>query len=127
MTCPAGYFCPAGSSGYDFVAQKPPAGYYNIAGQEAAQACPLGTFTKVMGQSSCTNCEQGFYCHTIALADPETDAICPSGFYCLSYDDITAINTAYKIVMCPAGTYQAGVSMTAISDCLDCPAGKACE
>jgi hypothetical protein len=29
--------------------------------------------------------------------------------------------------MCPAGTYQPDESMTALSDCLPCPAGKACE
>jgi hypothetical protein len=30
-------------------------------------------------------------------------------------------------MMCPAGTYQPYESMTALSDCLSCPAGKACE
>ena len=29
--------------------------------------------------------------------------------------------------MCPEGTYQPGVSMTNIDDCLDCPPTKACE
>jgi hypothetical protein len=90
--------------------------------------CALGTFTKVEGQSACTTCEQGYYCHTIGLADPDTDAICPSGFYCPSYDSIvTDDSDPYHRKMCPAGTYQAGVSMTAESDCLACPAGKACE
>jgi len=48
--------------------------------------CALGTFTLDLGQSSCTNCEQGFWCHTIGLAVPATDAICPAGFYCNSLD-----------------------------------------
>lgn len=128
VTCPAGYFCPEGSALYDQTSQKPPAGYYNVAGQEAAISCALGTFTKVAGQSSCTNCEQGFWCRTIALADPDTDAICPAGFYCPSLDYITStLSEPYHRKMCPIGTYQAGVSMTSESDCLDCPVGKACE
>lgn len=90
--------------------------------------CALGTFTKVLGQSACTNCEQGFYCHTIGLADPATDAICPAGHYCPSYDQIvTNENLPYHRKMCPVGTHQSGVSMTDVSDCTTCPAGKACE
>lgn len=81
-----------------------------------------------MGQSSCTNCEQGYWCHTIALADPDTDAICPSGHYCPSLDSIvTDDGDPYHKKMCPIGTYQSGLSMTGLSDCLPCPAGKACE
>lgn len=128
MECPAGYFCPEGSSLYDQTSQKPPAGSYNEKGQEAAMTCALGTFTKVAGQSVCTFCEQGFWCRTIGLADPATDAICPAGFYCSSYSKIVTTNSLpYHREMCPEGTYQAGVSMTSLSDCLACPAGKACE
>jgi hypothetical protein len=100
-------------------------------------ACALGTFTKVPGQSECTNCEQGFWCRTTALGDPENDAICPAGFYCPSYDqiveptagasDIYTFDVPYHRVMCPVGTYQPGDSMTAVSDCLPCPPTKACE
>jgi hypothetical protein len=90
---------------YDQTSQKPPAGYYNIAGQEAPTKCSLGTFTKVIGQTSCTNCEQGFYCHTIGLSDPEVSAICPTGHYCPSYDTVTSGGDAYQKIMCPAGTY----------------------
>jgi len=61
------------------------------------------------------------------LADPDTDAICPAGHYCPSYDSVTADGSAYQTIMCPAGTYQPDLSMTALSDCLPCPAGKACE
>lgn len=128
VTCPAGYFCPEGSSIYDDVSQQPPIGYYNVAGQEEATKCALGTFTKVLGQSSCTTCEQGYYCHTIGLADPDTDAICPTGHYCPSYDSIVTDDLdPYHRKLCPIGTYQADVSMTGETDCLDCPAGKACE
>lgn len=77
--------------------------------------CPLGTFTKVPGQSECTNCEQGFWCRTTGLGDPENDAICPAGFYCPSYDqivvptagasDIYTFDVPYHREMCPVGTY----------------------
>lgn len=128
VTCPAGYFCPEGSALYDDPSQQPAPGYYNVAGQEDQMTCALGTFTKVAGQSSCTNCEQGYWCRTIGLADPDTDAICPAGFYCPSLDSIvTDDGDPYHRKMCPAGTYQASTSMTSIDDCLACPAGKACE
>ena len=82
-----------------------------------------------MGESSCTNCEQGYYCDSIALGDPDTDAICPAGFYCPSYDTVTTTlgYTYYRKIPCPPGTHQPGLSMTADTDCLPCPAGKACE
>jgi hypothetical protein len=89
----------------------------------------MGTFTKVVGESSCTYCEQGFYCNAVALGDPDNDAKCPAGFYCPSYDTVTTIlgYSHYRKIACPPGTYQAGESMTADTDCLDCPPGKACE
>lgn len=90
-------------------------------------ACPIGSYTRVGGQSSCTYCEQGYWCHTIALSTPDTDAICPAGYYCPSYSSVTSGGAEYNKLACPAGTYQPGTAMTSLSDCLPCPAGKACE
>jgi len=57
----------------------------------------LGTFTNVAGSSSCTTCQQGFFCNTIALGNPALNAVCPSGYYCPSYDSITSGGAQYKI------------------------------
>ena len=56
-----------------------PVGHYCPTGTDIPNECPAGSYTDMLGQSSCTTCPEGFYCLTNAtefLATP-----CPVGMY----------------------------------------------
>ena len=56
-----------------------PVGHYCPTGTDIPNECAAGSYTDMIGQSSCTTCPEGFYCLTNAtefLATP-----CPVGMY----------------------------------------------
>jgi hypothetical protein len=108
LACPAGFFCPQGTS--DYAANLCSAGYYCPEGSSTGTtiACSTGTYSALTGMKSQSEC-----------------TVCPVGYYCLQ-----GSNTP---VACPAGTYSARISLNSLlntgSDrgCLECPAGYYCD
>ena len=80
--CPAGFFCPKGSS---FQSKQP---------------CPEGTFSNMTGLTSrdnCQPCPPGHYCDKIALTEPS--GLCHGGYTC-------EMNSTLPIQhICPIGNY----------------------
>ncbi|XP_023933458.1 uncharacterized protein LOC106181652, partial [Lingula anatina] len=118
--CPAGFFCPEGST--------------------EPQKCPLGTFSsnvRLTAATDCSNCTQGYYCNGLNLTTPTGQcwggyycpsnsqastpdyALCPEGSYC--------INGSFVPEPCPQGTYSNLTGLAAASECLQCPGGYYCE
>jgi hypothetical protein len=97
--CPAGYYCPAGTT--------------------QPVACPAGTYNALTGKSvlsECLVCPAGKYCPYESMTAGTT---CPQGSYCVS-----GVTTP---TLCPEGTYGAATGLTKMADCTDCPAGKYCD
>ena len=110
--CPAGYFCPVGST--DYLSNVCEAGYFCPEGSTNGQAtaCPTGTYSTVTGLKSSSEC-----------------VVCPVGYYCAP-DAVTGV---WQVTACPAGTYSARIMLTVEVDgtnsergCLACPAGYYC-
>jgi hypothetical protein len=83
LTCPAGFFCPAGTA--DFTVNVCPAGYYCQAGTTSNNQypCSVGQYNpSTGGQSSfdCLPCGAGEYCATTGLA--AATGTCSGGYYC---------------------------------------------
>eukprot|EP01022_Parablepharisma_sp_SALTPOND_P016781 TRINITY_DN2541_c0_g1_i1.p1 TRINITY_DN2541_c0_g1~~TRINITY_DN2541_c0_g1_i1.p1 ORF type:complete len:3538 (+),score=416.51 TRINITY_DN2541_c0_g1_i1:4982-15595(+) len=112
--CPAGYYCPGGTS--TATRQQPEAGYHTIAGQGDQIPCLVGTYSTSAGQSTCTTCQAGEYCSTKAATSANT---CPVGKYCPA-DTVTP-------KLCPHGTFRAGTGATSLADCTLCTQGNYCE
>lgn len=77
--------------------------------------CPVGTYQKLEGQTSCLNCPPGFMCDGEGTIDPEP---CARGRYC---DGGGATQD------CPAGTYNKDLYAKSLEYCHDCPPGAYCE
>lgn len=111
LPCPAGHFCPEGSS--DYVSNVCEAGYYCPEGSSTGQtaACPTGTYSTLTGLKSSSEC-----------------TICPVGYYCAPDSD-----GVWQTTACPAGTYSSRILLTVETDdvsnrgCLACPAGYKCD
>ncbi|KAG5189268.1 hypothetical protein JKP88DRAFT_138412, partial [Tribonema minus] len=132
--CPAGAYCPAGSS----AATPCDVGYYSSAGASACTRCPAGYYCSATGTSAtamltggaswsrvgeaagacfngtlCVAADDADYGYTRApdlLRDP-----CPVGHYCPAGTPAA--------LPCPAGTLQPLVGMDGAEDCQDTPAG----
>lgn len=110
--CPAGSYCPAGSSIYI--------------------QCAVGTFNPNTGSTSstaCQTCTAGKKCLSRGLTAPSTD--CPAGYYCTQNPyTLNSCGQGYYCpigsdsqIKCPSGQYQPN---TLQSTCLTCPAGYYC-
>ena len=127
IQCPAGYYCPAGSSSgttnicpagqYCPVGSSSgtpcPAGYYCPAGSSSGTTniCPAGSYCPV-GSSSGTPCPAGSYCPV----GSSSGIPCPAGYYCPAGSSSGTTN------VCPAGSYCTAGS----SSGTPCPAGYYC-
>lgn len=94
MTCPAGYFCPAGVS-YAFK-------------------CPSGTYTASTGSKSindCTLCPVGSLCPIYGQSAAATDYTPIAGY-------LYPLGTSFKLQFpCPAGTYHDSTTLTVATAC----------
>lgn len=113
VACPAGFFCPAGSS---VAVNACPAGFFCPGGDESPQPCPLGAYSNTTGQSACEACPSGFFCAG-ATAVPSD---CPPGFYCPIG---TRFGSEYP---CPEGTFSNSSNLMATGQCLPCSPGMYC-
>ncbi|XP_061176826.1 uncharacterized protein LOC133185543 isoform X2 [Saccostrea echinata] len=139
ITCPAGYFCPNGSS--VFIC---PEGFYCPEGQVWPLPCDIGTFNPYYGNSTgkaclkcspgmfCSGknlsvptgpCSSGFYCNRGAVSPTPLNGrggdICPAGHYCL---EGTGIFTP-----CPSMTYNPSRGQPNNQSCLPCPDAYTCN
>ena len=95
--CPAGYFCPRGSS------RPLPC--------KLGQYCPQAALDEPVG-----NCTAGYYCNDSSTVPDQFD--CPIGHYCPSGTGIP--------VPCPQGKFSNTIKNTELADCRDCTPGSFC-
>ncbi|KAM3922961.1 uncharacterized protein RB166_012036 [Leptodactylus fuscus] len=95
--CPAGHFCPQGS--------------------HIPHVCPAGTYSQNVGQASCSECPEGFYCPVQST----NTTICHEGYYCPRRTEFAG---QYP---CPQGTFSGSHGATDIGTCLPCPPGMFCS
>lgn len=96
--CPAGHFCPNGTS-------------YPL-------GCAAGTFNPSTGQAVCTPCPIGYFCPENSTTYIGYD--CPNGHYC---PEGTEYDTQYP---CPKGRYNPDTGQTSLESCQQCLPGEYC-
>jgi hypothetical protein len=126
-TCPAGKYCPLGTSDVSGTNQDCLAGYYCPSGTKSADQypCPKGKFAGTTGSTvstDCQSCTAGYACENPGTSDPTTTP-CQAGYYCLvgSFFDIPQSVTYGG--MCSPGEYCPAGSAAAVP----CDGGKYCE
>jgi hypothetical protein len=119
VTCPAGYFCPAGSSTRFGIC--PPASYC-LNGSALPTRCPAGTSNPYYGATSagdCVACLAGRSCVETDGFGVAYDSPCRVGFYC------PAGSTPQP---CASGYSSAGLTnLSSSSQCKLCQAGQVCR
>jgi len=113
--CPAGYFCPFGSS--------------------YPRPCPQGQYQPSIGKSACLPCDQYHYCPFTAMA--AIGPFCAEGYVCFTGSKVSMPNdfiqgrlcnqgnfcSGGKENPCPSGTFGA---VKGLSQCKYCPPGYYC-
>lgn len=119
--CPPGYACPAPGMSFALIPCKE--GYFCPPGTvyPHTNPCPAGTFsdsTNLYSSTQCQICPQGKSCHpgTTRL----TLEACATGHYCPP-----GTKDPYEFA-CPPGFYTDQTDRWEVSQCISCPAGKAC-
>nr|KAF6427833.1 hypothetical protein HJG63_008321 [Rousettus aegyptiacus] len=102
--CPAGSFCPQGSS--------------------EPTPCPPGTFCATSGLAAPSGpCQAGYFCAEGAASpapeDGLTGAPCPPGTFCSA--------ASHRPALCPPGTFSSLPAQTVPSVCQACPRGFYCK
>ncbi len=120
--CPAGSFCPAGTtdSGSGAAKQCPP-GKWSAASAAVCTDCGPGTYSTTLGATAvttCLACLAGYYCPT---ASPNLVA-CPTG----KWSGLTSQSSPTTCLDCPQGTYQPFLAGVVLTACLTCPPGYYC-
>ncbi|XP_033615749.1 multiple epidermal growth factor-like domains protein 6 [Fukomys damarensis] len=134
--CPAGYFCPPGTSevmapgsrksqtlcpqGQLCMEQCPP-GFYCPEGSGEPILCPPYTLTATPGaqqKEDCGPCPPGHWCR----AGAQTAQPCPAGHYCPGENE----THPGAPQACPKHTYLAEEGGQSLAECLPCPSGYHC-
>ena len=102
--CPAGFYCPEGSS--------------------QPIACDSGSFCGAESLSEPEGeCDAGYFCTLGSSSSQPTDGttgnVCPQGHYCMA--------GASSPVSCDPGTFSHSVGNRNTSDCMSCPPGVFCQ
>ena len=119
VVCPAGHYCPQGSTPTSYFVCKP--GYYCPNGTTASNdfPCPAGTYNSNPGAmllAECLNCPAGSHCPQASVDDRLQ---CPSGSYCPE-----AVTSPLQ---CDPGTFSGPVvGLKTSSQCFNCTAGNYC-
>ncbi|CAN0099917.1 unnamed protein product, partial [Heterosigma akashiwo] len=112
--CDEGYYCPGGDAVPTFNCTT---GHYCPEGSDQPVPCSAGEYQDEIGQSSCKQCPEGFYCE-VATTDPVD---CPSGYYCPK-----GTETATDLP-CDLGTYNNITRLRAANECFACLPGYHCS
>jgi len=78
--CPAGYFCPLGTSVSTANLCTP--GHYCPGGTHDEIICDAGTFQDLAQQTSCKQCTAGNYCPYTYSTPLAAEVTCPAGYKC---------------------------------------------
>ena len=124
IACPAGYFCPQGST--DFVGNDCPTGHYCPQGTQSnnQNPCPAGTYnpeTNAIDDSFCLECPPGKYCS--GTGQDNHDGNCDGGYYCKGKATTATPTDGTTGNRCTQGNYCPAGSSAEIS----CEAGKYCS
>ncbi|XP_077926145.1 uncharacterized protein LOC118538874 [Halichoerus grypus] len=135
--CPAGYFCPPGTSELttrgpresqpscprgQLCAKQCPPGFYCPEGSGEPTLCPPHTVAAAPGakqQEECGPCPAGRWCKA---GDPSTRP-CPPGHYCPGGNETSPGSPQ----ACPEHTYLAAEGGQSLAECLPCPPGYHCR
>ncbi|MGH0162299.1 UNVERIFIED_CONTAM: hypothetical protein FKN15_067495 [Acipenser sinensis] len=138
-SCSAGYYCSGGASQPNptdkLTGNRCPPGSFCGFGSGDPQPCLPGTFSRVQGlvsESECLPCTEGFYCETAGLVTPSgpcrqgyfcppgqrvsTGFACPVGHYCPEGSPAP--------VICESGSYQ---NLDKQAACKPCEEGYYCD
>ncbi|KAJ6656075.1 hypothetical protein lerEdw1_004481 [Lerista edwardsae] len=125
--CPAGLYCSHSgiselsqmspcSEGDGIHGYRCPRGFQCPKGSGLELPCEPGTFSPLLGSSSCLPCPAGTACRNVATMEP---ASCPKGHYC-------PLQTAIPLP-CPAGTLNSLEGALSFEACKPCPVGRYCS
>ncbi|KAM8904697.1 uncharacterized protein AB9W97_008232 isoform 6-T6 [Spinachia spinachia] len=128
--CPAGYYCPPGTSlGRGFPC--PPGTVQNrlaASDPDACLPCPAGMFCSQPGLSQPTGlCEAGYYCPAGSTSPNATEYqrnstighLCRPGHYCPP-------GSGYPLP-CQPGSFSISHGLRGVDGCLPCPPGRFCD
>jgi len=125
LKCYAGMFCSSSGFGLavypDLDTHGCSTGKYCPAGTDEEKNCPAGTYNRVRGRGSITDClttPAGYY-----TDEGATDYVlneCDAGYFCLAG---SPTKTQYA---CPPGTYRGFKAAAKPEECVTCPAGSYC-
>ena len=107
MNCPAGFYCPSGTSD---TQNKCSQGYYCPANSRYPTPCPKGNYCPE-GASAPTQCDAGFYCPDLAFQRTP----CTPGFYC-------PVGSSAQL-LCSGNTFSA--AQASVCSCISPPHGSA--
>ncbi|KYO38996.1 hypothetical protein Y1Q_0022586 [Alligator mississippiensis] len=116
--CPAGHFCPLGSSSPVLC----PTGTFlpqtGMASRNACLPCLGGKFCQGEGMADVSGtCHAGYYC-PLGSTKPDQE-LCPTGFYCPKGSELP--------VPCDSGSLNPHAGRWHPTDCQLCPAGHFCS
>jgi len=106
VNCPAGKYCPSGTSSNQNVCPK---GYYCPVNSRHPTPCPKGNYCPE-GASAPIQCEAGFYCPDLAAQHTP----CTPGFYCPA--------GAFTQLICSGNTFSE--AQASVCSCIPPPRGR---
>jgi hypothetical protein len=143
--CPAGSFCPSGSS----APRECPVGSYAAAGLGSCTSCPSGNYCpkgsslqtvcpngyiSVAGSGECQECYLGYRCSSgtpIACSagkycpwGTSTTISCPAGYYCPAVTTARKYNEEDGKIPCEPGKFVASTDSDDVGDCDNIPLGE---
>eukprot|EP00767_Chilomastix_cuspidata_P000870 gnl/Chilomastix_cuspidata/1248.p1 GENE.gnl/Chilomastix_cuspidata/1248~~gnl/Chilomastix_cuspidata/1248.p1 ORF type:complete len:6697 (-),score=752.02 gnl/Chilomastix_cuspidata/1248:22-17397(-) len=111
--CEAGYYCVGiATNAQQYIVQP---GYYSETGASEASPCEPSEYNPNPGQSSCTECPEGFYCDEYKMTAPKA---CKEGTYCPAGSE--------NPLDCPTGSYSNEMCLVKKEQCEACPPGMYC-
>ncbi|KAI4904543.1 hypothetical protein NFI96_029611 [Prochilodus magdalenae] len=117
LSCPEGWFCPAGTAMAYKSGQQCPPGHACPYGSVKPAICLSGTYQSQPAQPSCHPCPPGFYC----LEGASAPVPCPAG----TVSQVKGLHSLLDCPTCPPGLYCNSTALTSPSG--PCSAGHFCS
>ena len=120
-SCSGGFYCPGGQNSSTPAEYVCPRGHYCPPASIDPSACQSGFYQYQVGQTSCLNCPERYYCDaTSGGVASLAGLLCLPGFFC---PEGTIISNEFP---CPVGSYSDMTGLSNSSQCSVCPAGHYC-